>query len=61
MCSKIVLYSMLGEPGFCLIFILSENNIIQSATLLEMPISFPSMENFLSRYSEIKKFKTSKD
>ena len=46
MCLKIALYSLFGQPGFCLIFILSKNKGFQSKALLKMPPSFLSMEEF---------------
>ena len=47
MFSKIELYSLFGQPGFCLIFILSKkkrDRDFQSVPLLKMPPSSPSME-----------------
>ena len=46
MCLKIALYSLFGQPGFCLIFILSKKKSFQSEALLKMPPSSPSMEEF---------------
>ena len=52
MCSKIELYSLFGQPGFCLISILSKKKKkkrerdFQSVALLKMPPSSPSMEEF---------------
>ena len=36
-CLKITLYSLFGQPGFCLIFILSKNKGFQSVALLKIP------------------------
>ena len=59
MCLKIVMYSLLGQPGFCLIFILNKNIIFNLGHHWNASfISFPGW--IWSRYSEIKKFKTSK-
>ena len=38
--------SLFGQPKFCLIFILSKSNDSRSETLLKMPTSSPSMEEF---------------
>ena len=46
MCLKIALYSLLGQPELCLIFILRKNNDFYSGVLLKMPRSSPSMEEF---------------
>ena len=59
MYSKIALYSLFRQPGFCLIFILSKSCSVWSLTENINFISFHG--RILSRYSEINKFKTSKD
>ena len=38
-------FSLFGQPGFCLIFILSKNNVFQSGTLLKMPPSSSFMKH----------------
>ena len=48
-------------PAWVLIFILSKNKGFQSGTLLKMSPSFVSTEGIWSRYSQINKFKISKD
>ena len=45
-------YSLFGQPGFCLIFILSKNKVFQSGALLKMP---PSSRNLVSNKSTLKK------
>ena len=39
-----IFYSLFGQPGFCLIFILSKNKVFQSGALLKMPPSSPFMK-----------------
>ena len=46
MCLKIALYSLFGQPEFCLIFILNKNNDFQSGALLKMCPSPFSTEEF---------------
>ena len=54
MCSKITLYSLRAQPGFCLIFILKKTRGFQSETLLNASlISFNGRT--CSRYSKISK------
>ena len=43
MCSKIALCSLLGQPGFCLTFILSKNKGFQPGAILKMHPSSSSM------------------
>ena len=40
------MYSLFGQPEFCLIFILSKNNDFQPGALLKLPPSSTSMEEF---------------
>ena len=39
-------YSLFGQLGFCLIFILSKTKDFQSGALLKMPPSSPFMKKF---------------
>ena len=60
MCMKIALYSLFGQPEFCLIFILSENKDFHSGVLLKMPPSSPFMEEFdldIQKYITLKQAK----
>ena len=41
-----IFYSLFGQPGFCLIFILSKNKVFQSGALLKMPPSSLFMKEF---------------
>ena len=43
MFSKTALYSLIGHPWFCLIFILSKSKAFQSVAILKMPTSSTSM------------------
>ena len=52
-------YSLFGESGFYLIFILIENKAFLSGTLQIMPTSSPSTEE-LGRYPKVNKYKVSK-
>ena len=55
MCLKIALYSLYQKPGFYLFFILSENKRFQSGTLLIIPTSSPSMEEFCLKKMQVSK------
>ena len=47
MCLKIALYSLFGQPEFCLIFTLSKKQKdFESGASLRMPPSFPFNEEF---------------
>ena len=46
MCLKAALYSLFGQPEFCLIFILRKNNNFQSGVLLRMAFASLSMEEY---------------
>ena len=51
-CLKTTFSFFIGQPGFCLIFILSKNKVFQSGALLKMP---PSSRNLVSNKSTLKK------
>ena len=54
-----IFYSLFGQPGFCLIFILSKNKVFQSGALLKMPPSSIFMKEFDQQQKHTKKVRLS--
>ena len=61
MCLKIALYLLFGQPEFCFNFNLKKKHRFSIRSFAENALFISFHEGIWSRYSEINKFKTSKD